>query len=74
MSYTSTHHTALAPLADVFARFFATAMNGFARIGENNPRMRQVAALSALSDEQLARRGLSREDIARRVYAGFMYV
>ena len=74
MAYTSTHRIALAPLPSVFARFFTAAMNGLVRIGENNPRMRQVAALSALSDEQLAKRGLNRKDIARRVYAGFMYV
>ena len=34
----------------------------------------RIAALSALSDEQLAERGLAREDIVRHVFADRLYL
>ncbi|SNR51981.1 DUF1127 domain-containing protein [Puniceibacterium sediminis] len=47
-------------------------VEGFAgwidRYAENQPRMRGVRALQAMSDEQLAARGLKREQIVPHVF------
>jgi len=42
------------------------------RSAENNPRVRELAALSALSDAELERRGVKREDIALRVFGSWI--
>ncbi|SIN94858.1 DUF1127 domain-containing protein [Vannielia litorea] len=41
---------------------------------EANPRMKAVNRLSAMSDEELAARGLKREDIVRHVFRDIYYV
>ncbi len=41
---------------------------------ERTPRMRKLRALSALSDEELAARGLRRQDIPRVVLADALYL
>lgn len=74
MAYTSTYSASSAPAAGPFARFFSALFSGLVRIAENNPRMRMVAQLSAMSDEELAARGLKREDIVRRAFGDRMYI
>ena len=54
--------------------FFDGVIEGLARIAENNSRVRQLNALAALSDEDLAARGLRREDIARHVFSDSLYL
>lgn len=44
------------------------------QIAANNPRMRKVTYLQNLSDEQLAERGLRRDQIVRHVFADSMYI
>ena len=56
------------------AAFFAAIGRGLVRMGENSSRYRRLQALSALSDEALAERGLRRENIARHVFADVYYV
>ena len=40
------------------------------RLSESNVRVRELERLSALSDAELARIGVAREDIVRHVYRG----
>ncbi len=54
-----------APIRNPFAAIFKALVY----IAENNPQMKQVQALAELSDEQLAKRGLERQDIVRHVFA-----
>ncbi|MEM7319211.1 MAG: DUF1127 domain-containing protein [Pseudomonadota bacterium] len=55
--------TFLHPVTDAFGKIW----NALIRIGEANSRVRRIEVLSGLSDEQLAERGLRREDIIRHV-------
>lgn len=43
-------------------------------LGENSSRMQKVKTLNAMTDEQLAEKGLTREDIVRHVFADSMHV
>ncbi|SDY17856.1 DUF1127 domain-containing protein [Citreimonas salinaria] len=43
-------------------------------IAESNSRMREAERLNAMSDAELARIGLKREDIARHVFRDMYYV
>ena len=43
-------------------------------VGESNARVRKLEHLHSLSDEQLAEKGLTREEIVRHVFAGQLYV
>ncbi|MGY9045646.1 hypothetical protein P775_21525 [Puniceibacterium antarcticum] len=65
ISYTDTYPKA--PLFTRIAHGLATWIDSYA---ENQPRMRGVRALQAMSDAQLAERGLKREDIVRHVFRG----
>lgn len=46
----------------------------FARMVENHPRTRQIERLNATSDAELARRGLSREDVIRHIFRDRYYL
>jgi len=65
------HITANAPagasVQSAFGRFFSALGNGLVAMAENNSKMKQIRALEALSDADLAKRGIKREDIARHV-------
>lgn len=61
------------------ASFNATVSAFFSQLGEimvlameSNPRLRRVQALQALSDDELAARGLKRDDIVRHVFRDFL--
>ena len=47
---------------------FQAIGNAVMYLAENNFRVKQLEALSALTDEQLAERGLKREDIVLKVF------
>lgn len=64
------HGSVLAPIN----RFFAAIGDALVNMAESSSKMRQVKALSALSDEELAKRGLRRQDIARYVFADSYWV
>ncbi|TNF58533.1 MAG: DUF1127 domain-containing protein [Rhodobacteraceae bacterium] len=60
---------------------FGLIASAFRSIGEaliaaspGNARLLQVEALNRLSDAELARRGLRREDIVRRVFSDIYYI
>lgn len=62
-----------------FAEIFSKVQSGFVGWLENvdkqrvEPFRRQIAALHALSDEELAEKGLNRDDIEMRVLSGLFY-
>ncbi|WP_417209187.1 DUF1127 domain-containing protein [Antarctobacter sp.] len=67
-------HTTIAPSGNIFAGFFSSIFNVLMAIAEANPRLKEVERLNAMSDDQLARRGLKREDIVHHVFRDCMYV
>lgn len=54
--------------------FGEAILNTLVRIGEQNARVKEVERLSALSDAQLAQRGLRREDIVQHVFRDMYFV
>ncbi len=68
ISYTDTYPKA--PLLTRIAEGFASWMDSYA---ENHPRMRGIRALEAMSDAQLAKRGIKREDIVYHVFRDTFY-
>ena len=67
---TAVRGSAFAPVA----RFFQIIGDALVRIAESNGRLRHVRALEAMSDAELAARGLKREDIVRHVFSDTFYV
>jgi hypothetical protein len=71
MAHTTTHVPSTVTFS-IFApigRFFAMIGKSLVMIGESSSRYRQVESLQALSDADLATRGIRRQDIVRVVYA-----
>lgn len=61
------------PQPGLWKRFFAALMHGIEAQSSIDARRRQIAALEAKSDEDLARMGLRREDIAYHVFKDLFY-
>ena len=55
-------------------RVFNSILNFLVSISTAQSRVRQIEFLCALTDEELAERGLSRQDIVRYVYRDAYYV
>ena len=55
------------PFSDRMAGFFQ-------KMALANPRVRQMERLIAMSDAELARRGIKRQDIAHHVFRDVMYL
>ncbi|EIE49839.1 leucyl-tRNA synthetase [Salipiger aestuarii] len=60
--------------APLLTRFFRAIGSALIAIAESNPRLRRVKALQRLSDEQLAAKGLRRDDIVRYVFGDVYYL
>jgi uncharacterized protein YjiS (DUF1127 family) len=58
----------------MFARVFSALGGPLVQMAESSSKMRQVNALMALSDAELAERGLKREDIAYHVFSESYWV
>ena len=74
MAIAATTQTAVSvrsPLA-VLTRSLAAIFTGLINLAEANPRYLQLQKLQALSDEQLAKKGLKREDIVMHVFGHWM--
>ncbi|MDA7424999.1 DUF1127 domain-containing protein [Thalassococcus lentus] len=58
--------------------FFGAVLQGigdfFVAITESNWRVREAERLQAMSDQELAQRGLRREDIARHVFRDMLHI
>ncbi len=69
MAHYSTNNLAFQPITtNPIHRFLAALGNAVTLISISNDRVRQVEALQSLSDEELAERGLRRDEIARHVF------
>lgn len=64
--------TAPALPRNLFSRALSAVGQFLVRSAENNPRVRQMQALSQLSDKQLADLGIKREDIPMHVFGGWV--
>ncbi|AHD03355.1 DUF1127 domain-containing protein [Leisingera methylohalidivorans] len=61
-------------LAGILRRCFAAVGNALVAIAEADSRMRAARQLNAMSDEELAERGLRREDIVRHIFSDRFYI
>ncbi|OIQ32782.1 MAG: DUF1127 domain-containing protein [Alphaproteobacteria bacterium MedPE-SWcel] len=75
MAYTSNAqtHTALNPLA-LIAGFFRAIGRGMVKMAEANSRVIRARAMIDMSDEELAARGIKREDVVKHVFGDIMYL
>lgn len=73
MAHATTNTTISIPVFSMIGRAFSAFGHWLVRIGEANPRIKAVQALNAMSDEQLAARGLKREDIVRHIFKDVYY-
>ncbi|KUF10498.1 hypothetical protein [Pseudoponticoccus marisrubri] len=71
MALADTHHE---PRGNLLASFFDRILNGMAWLAEHDSRLRRAERLNAMSDEQLAKLGLKRQDIVRHVFGGAYFV
>lgn len=53
---------------------FAAIFNAMVMVGEASSRSQETQFLYSLSDEDLAARGLKREDIVRHVFRNYMHL
>lgn len=67
MAQSTAHSSSVFAPLGIVADIFAGIFNAMIRVGEANARVQQIKALSYLSDDELAERGLRREDIVRHV-------
>ncbi len=74
MAMTATHSTSNTHTAEAHTGIFDRIINFLVSIAESNGRMRAVERLNAMSDQELAARGLKREDIVRHVFRDMLYV
>lgn len=73
MAYTTTS-LQQAPLGGRVSQFPSSIGNALVMIGEANSRVRRAEALNAMSDAELAKHGLKREDITRHVFGDLFYI
>jgi len=76
MTQATTTHDAAAPhgLTAILSAPFRAIVAAMEQVMNANTRVRQAEFLMGLSDEDLAKRGLRREDIVRHVYRDMFYV
>lgn len=67
-------NTAYAPRTNIFARIGSRIMNGLVAMAEANGRVKQVERLQAMSDAELARRGIKRDEIVYHVFRDLSHV
>ena len=63
----------LNPLGAILG-FFRAIGNALINIAEANPRLNRARDLMDMTDEQLAARGLKREEIVKHVFSDTMYI
>lgn len=72
--FTNTARTERKRLRAMLDTFFAGLGQGFNAYLHSRSRMDQIERLNALSDQELAERGLAREDIPRHVFRDIFYL
>lgn len=69
MAIIHTHqHAGTSGLLDHLAAPFRTIFNALVTMAEQSPRMREIERLQAMSDADLAARGLTRDRIIQHVF------
>lgn len=74
MTTVTTNTTAFGHLGHSVLGFFKAIWRGLIAIGEAGPRMKKLERLTALSDEELAAKGMKREDIVNAVFGNKIYL
>lgn len=74
MAHFSTHSSATSPILHSIWQSLSAIGGAFLSMGTATAKARQVEALMALSDEELADRGLRRDQIARFVFSDSFWV
>ncbi|MDX2484365.1 MAG: hypothetical protein QNK42_11975 [Pseudodonghicola sp.] len=69
MAHITTHSNAGISILRPFVAFGHGLMNWMERIAVANSRIDQIQSLQALSDEELAKRGIERDKIVHHVFA-----
>lgn len=54
--------------------FLKRAFDFLCFLAEANPRLQQAARLQAMSDAELAKRGIARDEIVRHVFGDLYYI
>lgn len=68
----TSHHVGVA--GNPVTRFFNRIWNGLVYLGENSTRGRALQKLNAVSDAELEARGVTRQEIVRRIFADRLYL
>ncbi|SEO64880.1 hypothetical protein SAMN04490248_108125 [Salinihabitans flavidus] len=74
MAHITSNMPAAATVLDALTAPFRAVGRFMILIGENNTQVRKAQYLQSLSDEELAKRGMTREEIVRRVFADKFYI
>ncbi|KUJ80317.1 hypothetical protein AVO45_04460 [Ruegeria marisrubri] len=69
MAHSTAQSTSLTALLKVVGDIFAGIWDALSRIGEANAKVHQINAYYAMTNAELAARGIKREDIIRFVMA-----
>lgn len=67
-------NTAYAPRTNIFAQIGNGIMNALVAMTEANGRVKQIERLQSMSDAELSRRGIKREEIVHYVFRDVYYV
>ncbi len=73
MTAFTTNSASQLSLGRIAAAPFRAVWNFLVAVGEANARVHRIEALQRLSDAELARRGIRREDIVRHVFADRLF-
>ncbi|WP_372884522.1 DUF1127 domain-containing protein [Shimia sp.] len=63
------HHS---PILHIISAPFRAIMQAMIAHAEADPRLKQIERLNALSDAELTKRGLERDDIVRYVFRNYL--
>lgn len=74
MALTDTHSVAHNSLGHIITAPFRAVGNFLVAIMESNSRVQYVDRLNEMSDEQLAERGIKREEIVQHVFRDHMHL
>ncbi|MFC3616190.1 DUF1127 domain-containing protein [Lutimaribacter marinistellae] len=74
MANITTNNPASTGFLSGISGFFAAIGNGLVKIAENDSRVQRAQTLNALSDAELAQRGLKRDEIVAHVFRSSYYV
>ncbi|MGR3662688.1 MAG: DUF1127 domain-containing protein [Paracoccaceae bacterium] len=74
MTTASTNTSISGHLGHAVLRFFAAIWRGLIVIAEANPRLKKLEYLTSLSDDELAAKGMKRENMVQYVFNDRIYL